>query len=36
MKIAFYLAALYGALGFLVTTWGRVAIEKFRAKHLES
>lgn len=33
MKIAFYFAALYGALGFLVTTWGRAALEKYRQKH---
>lgn len=32
MKIAFYLTAFYGALGFLVTTWGRAAIDKYRAK----
>ncbi len=33
MKIAFYLIAVYGAFGFLVTTWGRAAIEKYRATH---
>lgn len=33
MKIAFYLISFYGALGFLVTTWGRAAIEKYRAEH---
>jgi hypothetical protein len=33
MKIAFYLAAFYGAFGFLVATWGRAALEKYREKH---
>ena len=31
-EIAFYLIAVYGAFGFLVTTWGAAAIEKYRAK----
>jgi hypothetical protein len=35
MKIAFYLIAFYGALGFLATTWGRAAIERYRQKHGE-
>jgi hypothetical protein len=32
MKIAFYLISFYGALGFLATTWGRAAIEKYRSE----
>jgi hypothetical protein len=33
MKMAFYLVAFYGALAFLVATWGRAIIEKYREKH---
>lgn len=33
MKVAFYLVAVYGALGFLVATWGRAAVDKYRQKH---
>jgi hypothetical protein len=36
MKIAFYLAAFYGALGFLATTWARAALDKYREKHEHS
>jgi hypothetical protein len=33
MKIAFYLITFYGALAYLVTTWGEGVIEKYRATH---
>lgn len=33
MRIAFYLIAFYGALAYLVATWGRAAIERYKAMH---
>jgi hypothetical protein len=33
MKIAFYLTAFYGAFGYLVATWGRAPIQRYKAMH---
>lgn len=33
MKVAFYLVTFYGALGYLLSLWGRAALQQYKKTH---